>query len=154
MYHKPDIQCTHDVVWINGPCWDSWPDEYPFNTREGISASDYFNSALVNMRQQIDASFRDGDVLFYCKAGKHRSFVAAMAYIMWSSRPASFQAVRARMMGMHPRFRVSEYPQRIHGRPRRALAADLRKWEDYLARYKPPSFMLPTPVLLTTASGM
>jgi hypothetical protein len=135
-------------------CFDTLHDEFPFYAQGEMQPTEYFSWALVNMCQQIDASSRDGDVLFYCKAGKHRSLAAAMAYIMWSSRPASFQGVLARMLGLHPRLCVSEYTQKIHGRTRRALAADLRKWEDYLARCKPPSFMLPTPVLLTTASGM
>ena len=153
-YHQADIQRTHHVTWINGSCWDSSPGEFPFNTRSGVGASEFFNGALVNMCQQIDHSARDGDVLFYCKAGKNRSFAAAIAYIMWSARQAPFQMVRARMMQMHSRFRVSEYTQTIHGRERRGLAQDLRNWEEFLLRYTPPSSMLATPVLVTPPSGM
>ena len=141
------------MSWINAACFDTLEGEFPFNTRGEVQPSEYFNWALVNMCQQIDMCHGGGNVLFYCKAGRNRSFAGAMAYIMWSTRGASFGAVRAACSKLHQRLRVSEYPQIIHGRERRALAMDLRKWEEYLLRHTPLSHLMQTPVLVTQACG-
>jgi hypothetical protein len=148
-YANSAVECSHGIAWVNGSCWDSAPDEFPFTEQNGIPGEDIFCWALVNMCKQINLSLADGNVLFYCRAGRNRSFAAAMAYVMWEARGMTFDAARVRMMEIHERFKVSDYVQTIKGRVRRGLAMDLRNWERYLARYTPPSGLQEIPVIFS-----
>ena len=145
-YTRPPKGCPPNTRWVNGSLWDCQPGKFPFAAEGGVSAQDLFNWAIVNMCKQVDES-GDGDVLFFCKAGRHRSYAGAVAYIMWSVRQATLDSVRAFIEGLHPRFQMNEdsFKDR-RGFVRRGLAGDLKAWQAYLLDNTPQSLMREIPV--------
>ena len=150
-YTTPPTGCPPNTRWVNGSLWDSEPGKYPFAPGGGVSTQDMFNWAIVNMCKQVDES-SDGDVLFFCKAGRHRSYAGAVAYILWSVRRATLDSVREFIQGLHPRFEMNEHSFKDRrGFVRRGLAGDLSAWQEYLKQNTPQSLMIEIPVVTTPA---
>lgn len=145
-YPREYPESTRPRYWVNGSCWDIPPGTFPFVPQRGTTDVELFNAALVNMCAQIDRHVDDGHVLFHCKAGKHRSFAAAIAYMMWSVRSVSFATVRDHIQQYHRRFELGERGRVIHGRVRRGLTPELQDWEQYLAKHMPRSILHEIPV--------
>ena len=131
-YSRPPVGCPQNTRWVNGALWDCAPGEFPFAATGGVSEADLFNWAIVNMCKHVDKS-DDGEVLFFCQAGRRRSYAGAVAHILWSVRQATVASVRAFIQGLHPRFEMNEDPFKDRlGFVRRGLGGDLTEWQAYL----------------------
>lgn len=80
---------------------------------------------------------KHGAVMFYCRHGKHRSFAAAVAYVLWLCRAAELDAVVSHAKSVNDRFELLDSVQERKGKPRRALGLDLRQWQYELSLCRP-----------------
>lgn len=92
---------------------------------------------IARMCKQIDDLRGSGAVMFYCRAGRHRSFAAAVAYILWCCRTADIDTVVRHAKSLNDRFEVLEQVEVRKGKPRRALERDLRAWQAELRLCSP-----------------
>lgn len=91
--------------------------------------------AIAMMCKEIDHHRGSGAVTFYCRAGRHRSFAAAVAYILWCCRAADLETVVKESKALNDRFELLSTQQFVKGKPRRPLMVDLRNWENTLRNW-------------------
>ena len=118
-------QCAQAAgcTWVNASVWAAKPE------------ADYDALAIMRMCLDIDLHVRDGGtVMFYCSAGRHRSFAAAVSYILWIVRTSNIDKIVAKAVQCNPRFQLMYTVTKARGKPRRPLGQDLRQWEEYLRR--------------------
>lgn len=125
--HKDGLmqQCAQAAgcTWVTAAVWAASPE------------AEYDQVAIMRMCVEIDMHVRDGgSVMFYCSAGRHRSFAAAVSYILWIVRTSYIDNIVAKALQCNPRFELMYTVTEARGKPRRPLGQDLIQWESYLRR--------------------
>lgn len=124
---KDDLmrQCAQAAgcTWVTAAVWAASPE------------AQYDQVAIMRMCLEIDNSVRHGgSVMFYCSAGRHRSFAAAVSYILWIVRTSYMKDIVDKARQCDERFELMYSVTEARGRPRRPLGQDLIQWESYLRR--------------------
>ena len=129
----PPRETNPDSLYVQCDFWDRDPQEF----------SDVSEDILL-MRQTVDRGLRGqkGNVIFCCKAGKHRSYAAAVSYLLWAVRSSTVNGIDAWATQLHQRFELNAKVIKVKGKARRALRLDLIRFEEYLVERTPKPLFL------------
>ena len=73
-------------------------------------------------------------VLFHCQGGRHRSYAAAVAFMLWSVRVTNVDEIDGYCKSLNSKFHLGMEDKVVKGKMRRGWGLDVKDFEAFVHR--------------------